>query len=127
MDVPVILLSQLARSAKGESGRQPQLEDLKEAGEIENDSDIVLFIHRPTYYDSEAKDRHGVSWKNRGQLVIGKNREGQRGNTVLFAHDDRFKRIFDYLNPEAGKPDRAANYVDFTEPVRNDTYGDIPF
>lgn len=95
LDIPVILLSQLSRPEKG-TVKEPVLSDLKESGEIENDADIVLFIHKPDYYDAQAKDKQGVPWKGRGKLIVSKNRQGIRNQTVLFYHDDRYKKIFDY-------------------------------
>ena len=99
LDIPVILLSQLSRSEKGASVKEPRLEDLRESGDIEQDADIVLFIHKPDYYDPNAQDSNGVLWKNRGKLIIAKYREGARNNTIIFGHDNRYKKIFDYEPP----------------------------
>lgn len=95
LNVPIILLSQLSRAEKGVKIREPQLDDLKESGEIENDADIVLFIHKPDYYDPLAADREKIPWKGRGKLIISKYREGARNQFVIFHHDDRYKKIFD--------------------------------
>ena len=96
LDIPIILLSQLSRPIKGMKVKEPQLEDLRESGDIEQDADIVLFIHKPDYYNPEAKDSSGIQWKNRGNLIIAKYREGARNNTIIFSHDSRYKKIFDY-------------------------------
>jgi replicative DNA helicase len=95
LDIPVILLSQLNRPVKGAAVREPQLEDLRESGDIEQDADIVLLLHKPDYYNPEAVDSNGVSWKNRGKILIAKHREGVRNSTVIFRHDERYKKIFD--------------------------------
>jgi replicative DNA helicase len=95
LDIPIILLSQLSRAIKGEKVREPQLDDLKESGEIENDADIVLFIHKPDYYVPGSEDADGVPWRGRGKLIIAKYREGIRNQYVLFHHDSRYKRIYD--------------------------------
>jgi len=95
LNIPIILLAQLSRPMKGMKVKNPQLEDLRESGNIEQDADIVIFIHRPTYYDQEAVDKIGNSWKNRGSLIIAKHREGERDKLIPFGHDEKFKRIFD--------------------------------
>jgi replicative DNA helicase len=95
LDVPIILLSQLSRAQKGDKGSEPQLNDLKESGEIENDADIVLFIHKPDYYNPHVEDSAGQPWKGRGKLIIAKYREGARNRDIIFHHDARYKKIFD--------------------------------
>lgn len=95
LDVPIILLSQLNRPVKGMAVKEPQLEDLRESGDIEQDADIVLFIHKPDYYDPEAQDSKGEKWKGRGKLIIAKYREGARNNAVIYYHDERYKKIWD--------------------------------
>ena len=92
LNIPILLLAQLNRPQKGMKVTTPKLEDLRESGNIEQDADIVIFPHRPAYYDKEAFDESG-SWTNRGFLVIGKNREGERDVRIEFSHDDKFKKI----------------------------------
>lgn len=98
LDIPIILLAQLKRGSK--TGKQaatefPSLEDLRESGNIEQDADIILFIHKPDYYDPDIEDSKGMPWKNSGMLIIGKFREGQRMQDVRFYHCDRYKVISD--------------------------------
>lgn len=95
LSIPIILLAQLNRSEKGAKVRKPQLNDLRESGNIEQDADIVIFPHRAHYYDKEAVDSDGRSWENRGELVIGKHREGEINSIVRFSHDKVFKKIMD--------------------------------
>ena len=95
LDIPIILLAQLNRGMKGSEASAPVLSDLRESGNIEQDADKVIFPHRPTYYNPEAVDKDGVSWENRGFLLIGKNREGIKDAKVYFRHDDNFKKIYD--------------------------------
>lgn len=95
LNVPVVLLSQLSRPPKGMTVKEPQLEDLRESGNIEQDADIVLFIHRPSYYDPAVTTSTGESWENKGKLIIAKYREGARNRDIIFRHDDNFKKIFD--------------------------------
>lgn len=96
LNVPIILLSQLNRPIKGVEVKEPKLEDLRESGDIEQDADVVLFIHKPDYYEPEAVDSQGQTWKGRGKIVIAKYREGARNNSVVFYHDSRYKKIGDY-------------------------------
>lgn len=91
LDIPIIALSQLSRPDKGSAVKVPRLDDLRESGDIEQDADIVLFIHKPDYYNPELTD-----WKNKGMIVISKYRNGSRNNVVIFSHDDRYKKIFDF-------------------------------
>lgn len=101
LNVPIILLSQLSRPVKGAKVRKPQLDDLRESGNIEQDADIVIFTHRPSYYDPDAVDATGESWHNRGVLILAKHREGELGAEVEFMHDDNFKNFYDrdeYIN-----------------------------
>lgn len=94
LNIPIILLSQLNRAQKG-TVKEPQLDDLRESGDIEQDADIVLFIHKPDYYNPEIKDSKGVPWKGRGKLIISKYRKGARNQPVIFYHDERYKKIWD--------------------------------
>ena len=95
LDVPIILLSQLNRPIKGTAVKEPQLEDLRESGDIEQDADIVLFIHKPDYYNPDVVSSDGVPWKGRGKLILAKYREGARNQPIIFCHDSRYKKIWD--------------------------------
>jgi len=86
LDIPIIALSQLNRSVDsregGYEGKRPQLNDLRESGAIEQDADIVCFIHRPEYYkiyeDPQHNDLHGVA-----EIIIAKHRNGGVGDVRL--------------------------------------------
>ena len=95
LNIPIILLAQLNRGIKGAEASAPVLSDLRESGNIEQDADKVIFPHRPTYYNTEAVDKDGRSWENRGFLIIAKNREGVKDEKVYFCHDNNFKKIYD--------------------------------
>jgi replicative DNA helicase len=114
--VPVILLAQLNRPVKGSKISSPKLEDLRESGNIEQDADIVIFPHRPTYYDDMAVDENNNSWKNRGGLIIAKNREGQRDLKVNFSHDERFKNIYDDIYQKNGSKIQVPDFYDYSTP-----------
>ncbi len=78
LKVPVICLSQLSRSnEKDGKVRPPRLSDLRESGAIEQDADIVMFLHREDYYDENTENR------NIANCIIGKNRHGETGTIDL--------------------------------------------
>jgi len=106
LNIPVILLSQLSRPIKGSRVQLPVLSDLRESGNIEQDADKVIFPHRPSYYDPNARDKYGNSWENRGVLIIGKDREGVKDQVIHFRTDERFKRIYDDIQ----RDNRADDY-----------------
>ncbi|MDR3181269.1 MAG: replicative DNA helicase [Prevotellaceae bacterium] len=77
LNIPIIALSQLNRmvETRGGSNRRPQLSDLRESGAIEQDADLVLFIHRPEYYKIDAYD-DGTSTEGLADIIIAKHRNG---------------------------------------------------
>lgn len=86
LKIPIIALSQLNRSVETRQGdfnsKRPQLSDLRESGAIEQDADIVCFIHRPEYYKI-YEDKNGMSLKNVGEFIIAKHRNGPVGEVYL--------------------------------------------
>lgn len=83
LEVPLIALSQLSRAPEQRSGHRPQLSDLRDSGSIEQDADVVLFVHRPDYYMSEEDAREkGVVGHT--ELIIGKQRNGPTDTVKLF-------------------------------------------
>ena len=110
LDIPILALSQLNRSVEQRDntnkaeGKRPQLSDLRESGAIEQDADMVLFVHRPEYYhiyhDDNGNDLHGMA-----QIIIAKHRKGAVGDVLLHFRGEytRFANPEDtYIPPTAG-------------------------
>lgn len=87
LDVPVVALSQVARSAEQRQDKRPTLADLRESGAQEADADVVGFIHRPEYYDRDNQDLKGIA-----EVIVAKNREGPT-NIVKLAFIPEFTRF----------------------------------
>jgi replicative DNA helicase len=79
LGIPVIALSQLSRASEQRGGdRKPILSDLRDSGAIEQDADLVMFIHRPEYYDREDEAKKGIA-----EVMLAKHRNGPTGDIHL--------------------------------------------
>ncbi len=88
LDVPIIALSQLNRSVETRTGsKRPQLSDLRESGAIEQDADLVLFIHRPEKYGMDV-DEEGNSVRGLAEIIVAKHRNGAIGDVHLKFRDE---------------------------------------
>lgn len=83
LNIPIIALSQLNRSTETREDKRPQLSDLRESGAIEQDADIVCFIHRPEYYMHSSEDTDREDIRGLAQLIIAKHRSGAVGDVKL--------------------------------------------
>ena len=90
LNIPVVVLSQLSRPQKGQEERKPVLSDLRESGAIEQDADVVMFIHREPSRDDPEKFEH--------ELVLAKQRNGPTGNIPVV-----FLREFTTFESKAGR------------------------
>ena len=77
LQVPVLCLSQLSRANEKRDDKRPMLSDLRESGAIEQDADIVLFLYRDDYYNSDSEKR------NVAECIVAKNRHGETGTVEL--------------------------------------------
>lgn len=84
LKVPVVLLSQLSREIEKRAGEKiPRLSDLRESGAIEQDADVVVFLHRPAAFDSKAKPKEAYA-------IVAKNRNGACRSVELVWHGEWF-------------------------------------
>ena len=85
LEIPVIALAQLSRNVTGRDDPRPVLSDLRESGSIEQDADLVMFLHRPDYYrqnDDNYEETHIT------ELLIAKHRHGAIGKIELYFHPE---------------------------------------
>ncbi len=93
LNIPIIACAQLSRGTeqKGKS-HKPALADLRDSGSIEQDADIVLFLYRESYYDSEKSDEDNTSNPHNAECIVAKNRHGEIGTVELY-WDGQFTRF----------------------------------
>ncbi|CAN5216895.1 replicative DNA helicase [soil metagenome] len=77
LDVPVLAIAQLSRAVEARHDKRPLLSDLSDSGAIEQDADMVMFLYRDEYYNSESDDK-GIA-----EVIVGKHRNGPTGKVQL--------------------------------------------
>ncbi|MGB9590641.1 MAG: replicative DNA helicase, partial [Candidatus Hydrothermia bacterium] len=77
LNLPIVVLSQLSRSSERRDDTTPRLSDLRESGSIEQDADIVMFLHRPEIYNQSQAEKNTID------IIVSKNRNGPVGKTKL--------------------------------------------
>jgi len=95
LECPVMALSQLSRASEQSKDKKPMLSHLRESGSIEQDADLVMFIHRDDYYNPETSEL-----KNQAEIIIAKNRHGPTASTMLYFHKEF--TLFDNLEIPGG-------------------------
>ena len=98
LNIPILALSQLNRgveSREGLEGKRPQLSDLRESGAIEQDADMVIFVHRPEYYHI-YQGPNGEDYRGMAEIIIAKHRKGAT-DIVLLNFRGEYTR---FENPE---------------------------
>ena len=89
LNVPVLALSQLSRGVESRPDHKPQLSDIRESGAIEQDADIVMFIHRPDYYKNQASEEEKAKMQpNISEIIVAKHRNGPIGSSFLYFKND---------------------------------------
>lgn len=98
LSVPFVMLSQLSRECEKRTDKRPNMFDLRDSGNIEQDADCIIFLYRPAYYKiSEIQTSHGaVNTKGLLELIIAKQRDGAVGSVPLW-HNYSMCRFGDWV------------------------------
>ena len=88
LDISVILLSQLSRASEQRADHRPILSDLRDSGDIEQDADTVMFIHREDYYNRDTEEKNIMEW------IIAKQRDGATG-IIKMNYDPERQIVFE--------------------------------
>ena len=116
LEIPIIALSQLSRASVQRTGGngKPQLSDLRESGSIEQDADMVIFIHRPDYIGMSENPED----REKTQIIIAKHRNGETLDIDMTFKSDqvRFMELDESLDAQASRPveSKINNYDPFS-------------
>ena len=97
LNIPVIALAQLSRQVEHRSDKRPQLADLRESGQIEQDADLILFLHRPEYYLKLKKKEVPPELKGKVEIIIAKQRQGPQAIVEAYFIDKL--SLFEPIDP----------------------------
>ena len=125
LNIPVLALSQINRgveSREGPEGKRPMLSDLRESGAIEQDADMVVFLHRPEYYGLYQSEDGTKNYRGKAEVIISKHRKGATG-IVLMDFRGEYTR---FENPEDNQLGNRAP-TDGGEIIGSKINGDMPF
>lgn len=103
LDVPVLALAQLSRGVEGRDDKRPMLSDLRDSGSIEQDADVVMFVHRQAMYERDMEKRREI--ENEAEILISKHRNGSVGQVKLAW----MPRLATFENLEGAKVRRIMN------------------
>ena len=112
LNIPIIALSQLNRGVESREEKRPQLSDLRESGAIEQDADMVVFIHRPEYYKI-MQDQEGNSNEGVAEIIIAKHRNGKLGDVTLkfIGQYAKFEDVVEYNNDNSNSFTPNSNFA----------------
>lgn len=128
LNIPIIALSQLNRSTESRENKRPVLSDLRESGAIEQDADIVCFIHREEYYTKSGYDSEGNDIRGQADLIVAKHRSGAVGDVKLrfvkqFAKFENWEANYDAVREAINTADSGPRII----PSKvNETTSDAP-
>ena len=117
LKVPVLCLAQLNRQAEGAADHRPKLSHLRESGAIEQDADVVMFIHREEYY---RRGEDAEQFAGMAEIIIAKQRNGPVGEIEVLWQKD-FPRFVD------NAPERLQAFDDFNSGAETGVAGADPF
>ena len=143
LNIPIIALSQLNRGVEGREGaegKRPLLSDLRESGAIEQDADMVMFVHRPEYYHI-YQGSNGEDYRGKAEIIIAKHRKGAtdiallnfRGEYTRFENpeDNSFKGLGslegEIIDSNRYNAKQSIGYDPFNIPLRSSPTDNVPF
>jgi len=101
LDIPIIAISQLSRKVEERKNKKPQLSDLRESGAIEQDADVVIFLHRPDIGEEETEKEEEDNKPVEYEIIVAKQRNGPTGERKVYF----FKNFTKFVNYEYAEPD----------------------
>ena len=96
LNIPLVVLSQLSRAVENRDKNRPRMSDLRQSGSLEQDSELILLIHRASYFD---RDKDGHDDTGETELIVAKNRNGPTGALYL-SFDGSRSRFTEQSRPE---------------------------